>query len=328
MGKGVIMETLFISKDANLARRENTLTVTLGGVKRFFPIEKIRHIVLLGEGRFNSKLLCLCGANGVRLSIFDYYGYFKGSFEPKPQSPSGRVIREQARCILDDDMRLSVAREIVRAACHNMRANLAYYQYRKCSRLAPLLVKMDKTARRIDTANDSAGLMGIEGMLHAQYYSAWRVVDERLEFGVRTRRPPNNPINCLISFLNQLTYTAVRHEVFKTHLEETLAWLHAPGVGRSSLSLDLSEPFKPILADMLIFRLVRKNILKDNWFAQKDGVCLLTEAGRRHVAEHFSSRLEERYQGRSYREWMYREAIGIERHVMGMAEYESFKRKV
>lgn len=322
------METLFITKDARLARRENTLTVTVEGAKRFFPIEKVRHIVMLGEGRFNSKLLCLCGANGVRLSVFDYYGYFKGSFEPKPQSPSGRVICEQARCVLDDPTRLSVAREIVRGAWHNMRANLAYYQYRGCSRLGPFLREMDKTACRIETSEDTAGLMGVEGLLHAQYFAAWRVVDKRLDFGARTRRPPNNPINCLISFLNQLTYTAVRHEVFKTHLQETLAWLHAPGVGRSSLSLDLSEPFKPILTDMLIFRIVRKNILSDNWFSQKDGVCLLTEIGRRHVAEHFSVRLEERYQGKSYREWMYREAIGIERHVMGIAEYASFKRKV
>ncbi len=322
------METLFISKDVRLARRENTLTVTVEGVTRFFPIEKVRHIVLLGEGRLNSKLLCLCGANGVRLSVFDYYGYYKGSFEPKPLSPSGRVICEQARCVLDEAVRLSVAKEIVRGAWHNMRANLCYYQYRGCSQLTPVLAEMNKTAGRIDSAPDTATLMGVEGMLHAKYYASWRLVDERLDFGARTRRPPNNPINCLISFLNQLTYTAVRHEIFKTHLEETLSWLHAPGAGRSSLSLDLSEPFKPILTDMLIFRIVRKNIIADNWFAQKDKVCLLTETGRRHVAEQFSVRLEERYQGKSYREWIYREAIAIERHVLGMIEYESFKRKV
>jgi CRISPR-associated protein Cas1 len=322
------VETLFISKDARLARRENTLIISINGNRRFFPIEKVRHIILLGETKLNSKLLCLCGSNAVRLSIFDYYGYFKGSFEPKPQNPSGRVIGEQARSVLDDDLRMSIAKEFVIGAWHNMKANLAYYQYRGYSNITPLIVEMNKIAAKIDSAKSNAILMGIEGMLHTQYYAAWKEIDRRLDFGVRTRRPPNNPINCLISFLNQMTYTVVRHETFKTHLEETLAFLHAPGTGRASLSLDLSEPFKPILSDTLIFRLIRKNILTENWFDQKEGVCLLTETGRRHVAEHFSIKLEEYYQGKSYREWIYREAIAIERHVMGVAKYSSFKRKV
>jgi CRISP-associated protein Cas1 len=131
-----------------------------------------------------------------------------------------------------------------------------------------------------------------------------------------------------MSFLNQLTYTVCRHELFKTHLEETFSLLHSPSTGRSSLSLDLAEPFKPVLADAVIFRLVRRNMLEEGWFEQHEGVCLLTETGRRHVAEQFSIRLEEDYQGRSFREWVYREALAIERHVLGVAEYESFKRRV
>jgi CRISP-associated protein Cas1 len=83
-----------------------------------------------------------------------------------------------------------------------------------------------------------------------------------------------------------------------------------------------------VLADAVIFRLVRRNMLEEGWFEQHEGVCLLTETGRCHVAEQFSIRLEEDYQGRSFREWVYREALAIERHVLGVAEYESFKRRV
>ncbi|MFP4308153.1 MAG: CRISPR-associated endonuclease Cas1 [Desulfococcaceae bacterium] len=116
-----------------------------------------------------------------------------------------------------------------------------------------------------------------------------------------------------MSFLNQMVYTAVRHEAFKTHLDQSLSWLHSPSSGRASLSLDLAEPFKPVLADALIFRMARRRMVKDNWFDERDGVCLLTDVGRRHVAEQFSTRLEEPVQGRSYREWMYREALNLER---------------
>src|SRR3546814_2403466 len=82
-------------------------------------------------------------------------------------------------------------------------------------------------------------LMGCEGIARRTYLEAWPLIDERLSFGTRVKRPPNNPINCLISFLNGMTYAAVRHEIAKTHLNETLSFLHAPSSARSSLSLDL-----------------------------------------------------------------------------------------
>ena len=322
------METLFVSKEATLNRRENTLSITVDGRRRPFPIEKISHIVLLSQSKLNSSLLCLCGANGVRISVFDYYGYCKGTFEPPQMNPAGRVKLEQARHILNDVQKMPLAREIIRGAAHNMRANLQYYAYRDKAALKENINQMNRLIPKIDHAVNSAELMGIEGNLHVIYFNAWKRIDERLDFAKRIRRPPNNPINCLISFINQLVYTVVKHEISKTHLDDTLSWLHAPGSGRSSLSLDLSEPFKPVLTDALIFKLVRKAIMNDSWFTQQPGVCLLSETGRRHVAEHFSIKLEERLQGNAYREWIYKEALNIERHVMGMQEYDAFKRKV
>lgn len=322
------METLFISKGAKLRQRENTLAITLEGRTQAFPIEKVNHLVLLAESDLNSRLLNLCGKHGVRLSVFDYHGYFKGAFEPIDRNPSGRIKLAQAQVLLNDKQRMAVAREIVRGAGHNMRANLLYYRYRGQMELEANVDRMQKLADSIHKAMDSATLMGIEGNLHQWYYDAWKLIHPALDFGPRVRRPPNNPINCLLSFLNQMTYTVVRHELFKTHLEETFGLLHSPGNGRSSLSLDLAEPFKPVLVDMLIFRMVGRNMVSDNWFEQHDGVCLLTETGRRNVAEQFSVRLEEQYQGHSFREWIYREAIALERHLLGVAEYESFKRRI
>jgi CRISP-associated protein Cas1 len=321
------METLFVSREVRLKRRENTLAMTFDGKTKWFPVEKIRHIVLLSESTMNSSLLCLCGSNNVRISVFDYYGYFKGAFEPVSQNPSGRVKLEQARFILNHQERMLIAKEIVNAAANNMLANMLYYRYRGKTEADEAVKEMRRIMSRIGKAENTEELMGAEGNFRQAYYSGWKFIDPKLDFGKRVRRPPNNPINCLISFVNQMVYTVVRHEIFKTHLDETLSFLHAPGTGRSSLSLDLSEPFKPVLADTLIFSMVRKGMIHDNWFEEHDGVCLLTETGRRNVAEQFSIRLEEVSEGKSYREWIYREALNIERHILGVAEYESFKRK-
>lgn len=322
------METLFVTRDATLKQHENTLSIMVEGRKRSLPIEAIGHLVLLGESRLNTRLLTLCGKHGVRVSVFDYYGYWKGSFEPIDRNPAGMVKLKQAALLLDDKKRIAIAREIVRGAAHNILANLRYYQYRGADALAGIITSMQRLVAKIGAAESSPTLMGIEGNLHEWYYSGWKHIDPTLDFTPRVRRPPNNPINCLISFLNQLTYSVTRHEASKTHLEETFSLLHSPGQGRASLSLDLSEPFKPVLADMLIFRMARRKMLVDNWFSLNDSVCLLTETGRRHVSEQFAQRLEERYQGRSLREWIYREALGVERQVLEVSEYESFKRRV
>ncbi len=69
-------------------------------------------------------------------------------------------------------------------------------------------------------------------------------------------------------------------------------------------------------------------MLNESWFDQNEGVCLLAETGRRNVAEQFATRLEERYKEHSFREWLYREALNIERHLLKVAEYHSFKRKI
>lgn len=321
------METLFVTRDATLKQHENTLSIMIDGRKRSLPIESIGHLVLLGESRLNTRLLTLCGKHGVRLSVFDYYGYCKGSFEPLDRNPSGIVKLKQAELLLDERKRIALAREIVRGAAHNMLANLRYYQYRGTEALSDIVANMQRLVGKIGGADSSPALMGIEGNLHEWYYSGWKHIDHALDFTPRVRRPPNNPINCLLSFLNQLTYAVTRHETSKTHLEETFSVLHAPGRGRASLSLDLSEPFKPVLTDMLIFRMSRRKMLSDNWFNINDGVCLLTETGRRHVSEQFAQRLEEQYAGRSFREWIYREALGLERQVLDVAEYESFRRR-
>ncbi len=323
------METLFVARDAQIKQQENTLAIISEGQRHMFPVEKIGHLVMLGEARLNTRLLTLLGKHGVRLSVFDYYGYYKGAFEPIDANPAGKIKLLQAKAILDDRAHLALAREILRGAVHNLRANLLYYHYRKTAQFGDVLHEIAILENRIGHANDTETLMGIEGNIRLTYYAAWGRIDPRLDFGKRIRRPPNNPINCLISFLNQLVYTVVRHELFKTHLEESFGLLHSPNTpGRSSLSLDLAEPFKPPLADQLIFRMVGRNQLADNWFDQQEGVCLLTETGRRQVAEQFALRLEEKYDGRSYREWVYREALAIERHLLEVAEYESFKRKI
>ena len=319
------METLYISGTADISRDESTILIATGGRKRHFPVESVRHVVVTADATLTTKFLSLCGRNGVRVSFFDYYGWFKGAFEPVFNIGAGEVTLRQAALVLDTSRRMVVARELVRASIENMISNLRYYAYRGRPTLKTPIVTMTAVLARLPSAQDTETLMGHEGYARRTYYESWEMIDAKLAFAPRVKRPPNNRINCLLSFLNGMTYAAIRHEIAKSHLDVTLAVLHAPAAGRSSLSLDLSEPFKPRLVDRLVFTLVRKAMLGDGWFEQQDGVCMLTESGRRALIERFAAAADTSVAGKSLRGLMRVEALKLQRHVLGMDDYVAFR---
>jgi len=109
----------------------------------------------------------------------------------------------------------------------------------------------------------------------------------------RCKRPPDNPINALISFGNSLLYTKTISTIYKTHLDQRVSFLHEPSEGRFSLSLDISEVFKPVIVYKTIFELVNKKMLKvDKHFDKKVNYCLLNEDGRNIFIKAFEEKLD------------------------------------
>src|SRR5699024_4289168 len=126
---------------------------------------------------------------------------------------------------------------------------------------------IDYFRKRIPYTTSITELMGIEGNIRKQYYSAWNtIVNQEINFEKRVMHPPDNMINSLISYVNSLIYTKVLSEIYHTQLNPTISYLHEPGTRRYSLCLDLSEIFKPLLGDRLIFSLLnRKQITEDSF---------------------------------------------------------------
>lgn len=317
------METLFIAGEAELSRDEDTILVATGGRKRRVPVEALRHVVMTADGTLTTKFLALCGKRGIRVSFFDYYGWWVGDFEPSSHVASGEMKARQAAFVVDPATRMPVAREMIRASIDNMVETLRYHAYRGNKALRAPIADMLRSRGIASEATNVPALMGSEGMARRIYYLAWGSVDERLAFAPRVRRPPNNRINCLLSFMNGVTYSAVRHEIAKTHLDETLSVLHAPAAARSSLSLDLSEPFKPVLVDRQVFAMVRKDMLQDVWFEEKPGIVMLTEIGRRAVVERLAPLLDGQ---NGMRAEMRGEALKLQRHILGMGDYLAYRK--
>ena len=124
--------------------------------------------------------------------------------------------------------------------------------------------------KKIPNVQEIDQLMGIEGNIRKKYYEAWSVIiNQEIEFEKRVMHPPDNMINSLISFVNSLIYSKILTEIYHTQLNPTISYLHEPGSRRYSLCLDLSEIFKPLIGDRLIFSLLNKNQITENSFTRE-----------------------------------------------------------
>ena len=324
------METLYLTKDVKLVREHSTLVVIPSeGPRRRVPIEGLRNVIVAGEAQLTTAVLGLCGRGAVRVTILDWHGNVVGSFEPKGSPAAGKIRLLQAAAHLDPARRMEFARAFVMGAARNIKVNLKYRAYRGNRDLERSLSLIDPLIARIPQMETVESLMGIEGQIRAFYYDAWGMIDHRLDFGARRRRPPNNPINCLISWFNGLAYALVRNEIAQTHLDDCISFLHSSQEARASLALDLSEVFKPAICDTLIFEAVLREQIKPEWFHQEDQVCRLSELGRGSTLESWVRKTEERVQGEpSFREVIRQEALALERDLLGIKEYRPWRRKI
>ena len=174
--------------------------------------------------------------------------------------------------------------------------------------------------------------MGIEGNIRKSYYSAWNViVDQEINFDKRVMHPPDNMINSLISYVNSLVYSKVLSEIYKTQLNPTISYLHEPGVRRFSLCLDISEVFKPLIGDRLIFSLLNRRQITEDSFTKELNFLHLKKESSRLIAQELEKNLKKTIMhkelGRqvSYQYLMRLEAYKLIKHLIGEKQYEGFK---
>lgn len=138
-------------------------------------------------------------------------------------------------------------------------------------------------------------MMAIEGNVREIYYRAFDLILENDDFifNKRTRRPPQNNLNTLISFGNSILYTIVLSEIYNTHLDPRIGFLHTSNHRRFTLNLDIAEIFKPLLVDRVIFTLVGKRMLTAKHFDKKTGGIYLKDEGRKIFIQEMDTRLKE-----------------------------------
>jgi CRISPR-associated protein Cas1 len=284
-------EDYYITQDGGLVRHENTVYFENETTKRALPVNKIYSIYAYGRLSFSSGVIDYLAKSGIPIHFFNYYGFYEGSFYPRETLVSGDLLVKQASYYLDSAKRLILAKSFVEGACGNILRNLNYYAHEMKS-LETHISGIEAEIARLPGTNTIPEVMNVEGRIRNIYYTALdEIFPENYRIIKRSRMPPGNRMNTLISFGNSLMYTTTLSEIYNTQLNPTISFLHEPFERRFSLSLDVSEIFKPIIIDRIILKLVNKNMLDDDCFRGEIGDMLLSEKGKKLFLTEYNEKL-------------------------------------
>ncbi len=329
-------KTYYLFNPGRISRKDNTLKFIptdedgKEGTPKFIPIEGVSDLYCFGSLDANSALYNFLGKEQIAVHFFDYYEHYTGSFMPKEYLLAGKMQIEQTKHYINKTKRLIIAQKFIDGASFNILKNLRYYQSRGKD-LARCIETIEDFCTHIPYATDIEMLMGIEGNIRQVYYQAFDVILNDFAMDGRTKQPPKNEVNALVSFGNMMCYTLCLGQIYHTQLNPTISFLHEPGYRRFSLALDLAEIFKPILVDRTIFRVLNKKEIQAKDFDMQINSIVLKDAARKTFVRAFEERLNETIQHRSlkrnvsYKHLVKLECYKLTKHLLNIEEYKPFK---
>lgn len=327
-------KTLYIFQNGNLRRKDQTLRLETEEGNRYIPVEDTMEILIFGEVDFNKRLLEFLSQKEIILHIFNHYGYYAGSFYPREHLNSGYMILKQAMCYQNGEKRMGLAKLFISGAVHNILQVLKYYRNRG-KNVASIIESIRSLQEMINASTTVEELMALEGNIRGYYYQSFDHIleNENFTFENRSKQPPKNEMNALVSFGNTMLYTAVLSEIYKTHLDPRIGFLHATNFRRFTLNLDVAEVFKPVLVDRLIFSLVAKKMITAKDFDRRAGGTFLTDRGKKVFITEWDKRLKTTFKHRDLRRNVSNhrlirlELYKIQKHLMEEKNYVPYKAK-
>ncbi|TXJ23126.1 MAG: type I-B CRISPR-associated endonuclease Cas1 [Chitinophagaceae bacterium] len=329
-------KTYYLFNPGRMSRKDNTLKFIpvddqgIEGQPKYIPVEGVSDLFCFGSLDANSALYNFLGKAQIAVHFFDYYEHYTGSFMPKDYLLAGKMQIAQTRQYNDRSKRLIIAQKFVEGAAFNILKNLRYYQSRGKD-LQPAIEIIERYAESIAAADNIEMLMGTEGNIRQVYYDAFDIILNDFAMDGRSKQPPKNEVNALVSFGNMMCYTLCLGQIYHTQLNPTISFLHEPGYRRYSLALDLAEIFKPILVDRTIFKVLNKKEIQAKDFDVQINSVILKEAGRKTFVRAFEERLNETIKHRSlnrsvsYRHLVKLECYKLTKHILNIEEYKPFK---
>jgi len=278
------MSAIYLDEQgAELHKRTGVLVVEVEGKEiARIPEAQIDRLVIVGNVQITTQALAFLLDRGIPTSFVTTHGRYRGKLMPV-QSRNIPIRYQQFRRHPDKNWRLDLSRRIVRGKILNCRSLLLRHRRNHPEiEVDGEIAATEMAATKVDQANSTSSLMGIEGSAAAAHFCALgKMVRKEFTFDKRSKRPPRDPVNSLISFGYSLLCNEVLSALASAGFDPFLGFFHDIQYGRPSLAVDMMEEFR-YAVDALALLLVNKGMLKEGDFVQgKDGGFYLTEEGRK-----------------------------------------------
>lgn len=321
----------YIVKNGVLNKKDFALLFENKEEKHHIPIETTEQLNLYNEVVLPSTVLATLSRSMIRLALYDQYGNLLGYFTPEGYSPDTKTVLAQCSEYNNATKRISMARNMEISALHNIRANIRYH-IKRGKDLGKAETVLTEGIRQIKESKTVDEMLLIEARCRQKYYECFNVILRNAEFRFTTRskQPPRDEINALVSFGNTLLYNRILQIIWKTSLDPRIGCFHAANRRHHSLNLDFADVFKPIISDRVIFALINRGQLrKDDFIHHDDGSVYLNDAGKKTFIAAFEGKMAERITVKdetfSYHRLLEKEIYAYLRHLMEGAAYKPFK---
>ena len=296
------LNTLFVTTDDSYLSREGKSIVVKRQGKKVLqvPALTLDGLVCIGRSYVSTPLLRLCGDNGLTVSLFSSSGRIIGRFEG-PATGNVLLRRDQHRLSLNPHARLAIAARFVFGKVANSRTVIlrgARDHGDPERRLGEAADVLGRVLRKVEHARDLDELRGMEGEAGRVYFRVFDSLITRggrdFEFRGRSRRPPRNRTNALLSF----AYGILRHDIRSAcegvGLDPQIGFLHADRPGRASLALDLMEEFRAPLADRAVLTVInRQQVSSADFDVRPGGGVHMKDAARETLIVTYQKRKQE-----------------------------------
>jgi len=305
-----LKNTLFVqTQGAWLNKQGENIVMNIDyEVKGRVPIHKLEALVCFGQVSISPALMAHCTDNGITITHLNQYGKFQARIEG---AVSGNVLlrREQYR-ISDDPQRVQpICHSIILGKVHNQRQVIRrYLRDYKAQLDAPIINSLDAAQQRLGhglgkilATQNLPDLLGREGEMASLYFGVFRhfIRNTEFEFNKRTRNPPTDMVNALLSFSYTLMTHDCRSALETVGLDPACGVFHQLRPGRPSLALDLVEEFRPMIDRFVLSLINKKQLGKSDFKQEANGAVYLKEQAR----QTFFKAWHERKQQSIYHEW-------------------------
>lgn len=323
-----------IISDGILTRKDYTVLFENKEQKMYLPVETCGMLNVYSNVFFSSAFFEFAAQKKLKVSIFNRCGEYVGNFVAVNHYLSTKTMLKQALIYGNDEKRLEFACKIEIASLHNQRENMRYFQkHRPNDRLQTAIEEMSDSIKKMNECKSIQDMLLIEARAKQRYLQAFDIMINNSDFlfEKRTRKPPRNAINALISFGNTFLYRRIATEIYKTSLDIRIGFAHASNNRSESLNLDIAEIFKPIIVDKVIFTVIhKKQILKDMHFETgDDGAVYLNQQGKRIFIHEMEDKIYQKIKigniPMTYDKIMRNEIQKLFRAVMYDEKYKAYK---